>query len=282
MSSRGSDPWREFYRRARALRIPHLQRYVLTGLLTVFPVWLTWIVFSFVLRQLSRLGQPIVDAMLAVFAWMIPGGHIVQQEWIRFTLAVLLTLAFLYGLGWLANRVVGRQLLTLIDSLFERIPLVQTIYGGTKKLLTMLQKKPESTQRVVLIDFPKENMKVVGLVTRILHEEGTGRELAAVYVPTTPNPTSGYLEIVPVEQLTPTPWTVDQAMAFIISGGAVSPDEIPFTPPKDKGGLPKDAPDPGSPSGDPVTSAAGTPAEPGPALDPPEPPLPPDPEGVRR
>ena len=72
-------------------------------------------------------------------------------------------------------------------------------------------------------------MKSVGFVTRILQDEHTGEELAAVYVPTTPNPTSGYLEIVPVSQLTPTDWTADQAMSFIISGGAVAPDKIPFS-----------------------------------------------------
>jgi len=85
---------------------------------------------------------------------------------------------------------------------------------------------------VVLIDFPNRDMKVVGFVTRTLREEGTGRALAAVYVPTTPNPTSGYLEIVPVERLTPTQWTFDEAMAFIISGGAVAPDEMPFEGPR--------------------------------------------------
>jgi len=58
-------------------------------------------------------------------------------------------------------------------------------------------------------------------------EERTGREIAAVYIPTTPNPTGGYLELVPVEELTPTDWTMDQAMAFIISGGAVAPDILP-------------------------------------------------------
>ena len=84
---------------------------------------------------------------------------------------------------------------------------------------------------MVLIDFPHTEMKSVGFVTRVMREHGTGRELAAVYVPTTPNPTSGYLEIVPVEKMTPTDWTVDQAMSFIISGGAVSPDSIPFAPP---------------------------------------------------
>jgi uncharacterized membrane protein len=60
-----------------------------------------------------------------------------------------------------------------------------------------------------------------------------------VYVPTTPNPTSGYLEIVPIEMLTPTDWTVDQAMSFIISGGAVSPETVPFTRDVDK---PRDPP----------------------------------------
>jgi uncharacterized membrane protein len=107
--------------------------------------------------------------------------------------------------------------------------LAKTIYGSARKLLDMLQTKPDGTQRVVLINFPHENMKSVGFVTRILTDENTGEELAAVYVPTTPNPTSGYLEIVPVNQLIPTDWTADQAMAFIISGGAVAPDRIPFS-----------------------------------------------------
>jgi uncharacterized membrane protein len=61
-------------------------------------------------------------------------------------------------------------------------------------------------------------------------EEGTGREMAAVYIPTTPNPTGGYLEVVPLDELTPTDWTMDQAMAFIISGGAVAPDTLPASP----------------------------------------------------
>jgi uncharacterized membrane protein len=107
---------------------------------------------------------------------------------------------------------------------------VQTIYGGTKKLMAVLQNKPSGVQRVVLVDFPRRGMKVVGLVTRVMSEEGSGREMAAVYIPTTPNPTGGYLEVVPVDELTPTDWTMDQAMAFIISGGAVAPDTLPASP----------------------------------------------------
>jgi uncharacterized membrane protein len=63
----------------------------------------------------------------------------------------------------------------------------------------------------------------------VLRDEDTGEELAAVYVPTTPNPTSGYLEVVPTAKLIFTDWSMDQAMTFIISGGAVSPERIPFT-----------------------------------------------------
>jgi uncharacterized membrane protein len=76
-------------------------------------------------------------------------------------------------------------------------------------------------------------MKVVGFVTRVMIEDGTGREMAAVYIPTTPNPTGGYLEVVPLDELTPTDWTMDQAMAFIISGGAVAPDTLPSLARKD-------------------------------------------------
>jgi uncharacterized membrane protein len=116
----------------------------------------------------------------------------------------------------------------VFDWLMEQIPLVQTIYGATKKLLAALQQKPDQVQRVVLIEFPSPAMKTVGLVTRLLTDEATGKALAAVYVPTTPNPTSGYLEIVPVEKLISTDWTLDEAMTFIISGGAVGPARVHY------------------------------------------------------
>src|SRR5262249_13712614 len=110
--------------------------------------------------------------------------------------------------------------------MIERIPLVQPIYGGAKKLMTLMQTKPSGTQRVVLIGFPTPELKTFGFVTRVFRN-GQGRELAAVYIPTTPNPTGGYLAIVRVEDLVATDWTVDQAMAFIISGGAIGPDLLP-------------------------------------------------------
>jgi uncharacterized membrane protein len=209
-----------------------LQRLFLTGLLTLLPIWLTWVVVKFVFGLLSDLSRPLVGPLLAQAAAIDPRALLwLQQPWVQTVLALLATIAVILLSGLMARRVLGQQLLRWFEALVARIPLASTIYGSARKLLDILQTQPDGTQRVVLIDFPHDKMKSVGFVTRVIHEQGTGRELAAVYVPTTPNPTSGYLEIVPVENITPTDWTVDQAMSFIISGGAVSPDSIPFSVP---------------------------------------------------
>jgi uncharacterized membrane protein len=209
-----------------------LRAYFFTGLLTLLPIWLVWIVFKFVLGMLSDISRPVVAPLSGQLALAHPGmlGW-VDDPWAQAAIAVVATIAFIVGVGGLARRVVGQRLLAWMEGQIARIPLLKTVYGSARKLLDLLQTKPDGTQRVVLIDFPHREMKCIGFVTRVMREEGTGRELAAVYVPTTPNPTSGYLEIVPVELLTPTDWSVDEAMAFIISGGAVSPDVIPFTRP---------------------------------------------------
>lgn len=209
-----------------------LQRLFLTGLLTLLPLWLTWAVLKFVFGLLGSLSKPLVEPGLQelaagnprTFGWLV-------EPWVQSGIALVATVAFILLAGWLARRVVGQRLLRWMEALVARIPLANTVYGSARKLLDILQTKPDGTQRVVLVDFPHNQMKSIGFVTRVMREQGTGRELAAVYVPTTPNPTSGYLEIVPVEKITPTDWTVDQAMGFIISGGAVAPEHIPFTPP---------------------------------------------------
>jgi len=157
-----------------------------------------------------------------MFAWL-------SEPWVKITIGITVTIAFILSIGFISRRVIGQRLLVWVESLISKVPLANTVYSSARKLLDMLQTKPDGTQRVVLINFPHENMKSVGFVTRILQDEHTGEELAAVYVPTTPNPTSGYLEIVPVNQLIPTDWTADQAMTFIISGGALAPDKIPFS-----------------------------------------------------
>ncbi|TAL83875.1 MAG: DUF502 domain-containing protein [Rhodanobacter sp.] len=208
-----------------------IRRYLLTGLLTFIPLWVTWLVFKFVLSMLAGIGAPLVGALIAALSMVAPDAAVtLNTEWLNFIVALLLTLGALYLLGFVANRVIGQRFINGFDTLLSRIPLVQTIYGGTKKLMAVLQTKPSGVQRVVLVEFPRRGMKVVGFVTRVMREEGSGREMAAVFIPTTPNPTGGYLEVVPLDELTPTDWTMDQAMAFIISGGAVAPDTLPASP----------------------------------------------------
>jgi uncharacterized membrane protein len=210
-----------------------IRRYLLTGLLTFIPIWVTWAVFKFVLSLLAGFGAPLVGTLIGAISLGAPhAARALDSQWLTFILALVITLAALYLLGWVANRVIGKRFIEAFDGLLARIPLVQTIYGGTKKLMAVLQQKPSGVQRVVLVEFPRRGMKVVGFVTRVMREEGTDREMAAVYIPTTPNPTGGYLEVVPLDELTPTDWTMDQAMAFIISGGAVAPDTLPASPQK--------------------------------------------------
>ena len=209
---------------------PSLQNLFITGLLTLLPVWLTWVVVKFVFILLSGISAPFIAVIAQQITVRFPRTlGLIDDVWVQNTLSMIATLAVIMLVGLLARRVIGQRLLGWFEKLMVRIPLANVIYTSSRKLLDILQTQPGSTQRVVLIDFPHKEMKSVGLVTRILREEGSGRELAAVYVPTTPNPTSGYLEIVPVELLTPTDWTVDQAMSFIISGGAVAPESVPFT-----------------------------------------------------
>jgi uncharacterized membrane protein len=212
---------------------PSLQSVFVTGLLTLTPIWLVWVVFKFVFSLLSDLSRPLIEPLTASAAAAYPEAlGWLAQPWVQNAFALVFTLGFVLAVGLLARRVIGQRLLSWVEALVARVPLARTIYGSARQLLDLLQTKPDGTQRVVLIDFPHRDMKSVGFVTRVLRDELTGAELAAVYVPTTPNPTSGYLEIVPVAQLTPTDWTVDQAMSFIISGGAVSPDRVPFSTPR--------------------------------------------------
>ncbi|MGH8147677.1 MAG: DUF502 domain-containing protein [Rhodanobacteraceae bacterium] len=205
----------------------HVKRYLITGLLAFIPVWITWVVFKFVFTLLAGVGAPLVSGIIELIGIGSPrAAAALNRDWVVSGLAFILTLVALYLLGWFSTRVLGRRILGTIDRLIERIPLVHTIYGGVKKLMTLMRNKPGGTQRVVLIDFPSSALKAVGFVTRTFIDDA-GREVAAVYVPTTPNPTGGYLELVPTERLIATDWSMDQAMAFIVSGGAVGPERLP-------------------------------------------------------
>lgn len=205
-------------------------RYLITGILTVIPIWITWMVFNFLFTQLSRIGMPLVQNVAKLsptLAQWLPDPN--SGSWFLSAIGVTVTLLALYLLGWIATLFIGKRLICLFDSIIERVPFVQLVYGATKKLLSVLQQQPDGARRVVLINFPSSEMKAVGFVTQVFTDDDTGQRLAAVYVPTTPNPTSGYLEIVPLERIVSTNWSMDEAMAFIISGGTVAPKNLNYT-----------------------------------------------------
>lgn len=211
----------------------HLQRYLITGILTVVPLWITFIVFRFIASLLAEFGSPLIGALFEWLGALFPRLRALFAEaWLINGIGFVATLVLLYLIGLVANRVLGQRLFAAFDAFMERIPLVHSIYGGTKKLMALLQNKPNGTQRVVLIEFPSPGLRTIGFVTRVF-EDADGLQLAAVYVPTTPNPTGGYLEIVPVDRLIATDWSVDQAMAFVLSVGAVAPESAfpSVTPP---------------------------------------------------
>lgn len=219
-------------RKIKSSFISRAQRNILAGILTVIPIWFTWVVFEFILKQLSQIGLPWARVLAKEIQKHSPNlAEVIQAPWLLNTMAVILTILALYLLGWIASRVIGQRLLRIFEYFIHRIPVVESVYGAIKKFISVLQTKPDDVQRVVLIEFPSEHMKTVGFVTRVFTDANSDRQLAAVYVPTTPNPTSGYLEIVPLENLVSTDWSMDEAMTFIISGGAVAPDHIRYENP---------------------------------------------------
>lgn len=210
--------------------VGNVRRYFVAGLLAIIPIAVTWFIIEFLIEALLYVGRPAVQWMAAHVKDTIPGlSAFLLHRVFQNVVALVLVLFIIIAIGWATTIFLGRRLLTLFDSLIARIPVVETIYGAVKMLLHAMQQKPDGVQRIVLIEFPSPEMKTVGMVTRTFRDEDTGRELAAVYVPTTPNPTSGYLEIVPMDRVVSTNWTIDEAMTFIISGGAVAPPAMHYT-----------------------------------------------------
>lgn len=207
----------------------HFGRYMLIGFFTVAPLWVTWLVFDFLLGLLAQMGTPLLRGaahLVHPFSTTLAIG--LMDSSFQKLFAVLLTLGTLYGVGLFASFVLGRKLIDAVEKLVARLPLVQTIYGSTKRFLQTLQKPPVAGQRVVLISFPSPEMKAVGLVTKVIEDQATGQQLAVVYVPTSPNPTSGYIEIVPLTDVVQTDWTIEEAMSFVMTGGTNAPDHIRY------------------------------------------------------
>jgi uncharacterized membrane protein len=213
-------------------RKPHIFRYLLIGFFTVAPLWVTWLVFDFLFGLLAGAGAPFIKGLARLLrplsdtlaAWLLNAD-------VQYALAALFTLVLLYLIGLFASFVLGRKLIATIEYWVGRLPLVQTIYGATKRFLQTVSKPPVQGQRVVLISFPSPDMKAVGLITKVMTDADSRQELAVVYVPTSPNPTSGYIEVLPLADVVMTDWTMEEAMSFVMTGGTNAPDSVRFNNP---------------------------------------------------
>jgi len=207
---------------ARSLR--GLQRNILAGIITIGPLFVTYLIFSFLLETLAKAGLPMVQ-LLAVF---FPAGWL-RAPWLQWVLAIFLTLVVLYVVGRISSVVAGRQAFGLFEALLERLPFVAKVYTSVRQLLDSMMAKKDTSQRVVLVDFPLPGQKSIGFLTRTMSDASSGCALAAVLLPNAINPTSAFLQILPLERVIETDMTMEQAMSMVMTGGAVGPETIQYS-----------------------------------------------------
>ena len=209
---------------ARTLR--SLQRNILAGILTIGPLIVTYLIFSFLFGILAKASLPVVQLLGVIFPDEWP-----SQPWLQSVLAILLTLGVLYVAGRVTSQVIGRQAFSLFEAALQRLPFIAKVYSSVRQLLDTMMAKKESSQRVVLIDFPISGQKSIGFLTRIMTDSTSGEQLAAVLLPNAINPTSAFLQVLPIHRVTETDLTMEQAMSMLMTGGAVGPETIRFTKP---------------------------------------------------
>jgi len=194
-----------------------IKRLFFTGLLILIPLALTVYILVALFQLMDGIFAPLVDRAVGIF---FPGVHVPG-------LGVLLTLAVIFGIGWLSTNVGGRRLIRLFEKVMGRIPVAKSVYGATKGILEALShEQREAFRRVVLVEYPKANIFALGFVTGSTRWPTVDEKLSdivLVFIPTTPNPTSGFLLLVPREETVPLPFSVEEGIRMVISGGILLP-----------------------------------------------------------
>lgn len=197
----------------------NLRKYLIAGLLVWLPLAATIVVIRFLVNLLDKtiLLVPPDWRPEAVLGFSIPGY------------GIIVGIAILLLTGMFAANLFGRRLVALWESMLGRIPLVRTIYTSVKQVTeTLFSSSKQSFRKVVQIEYPKKDIWSIGFLTNRGMEasrQASGRNLMSVFVPTTPNPTSGFIVMVPSEEITELPVTVEEGFKYIISMGVVIPDD---------------------------------------------------------
>jgi len=194
----------------------------ITGIVVILPLGVTIIVINFLLE---KLGTPASN----FFFWFLDRG-LRDMPIVAFALEVIsiLVVFFLITLlGFGSRFVFGRILLSGLEQLLDRVPFINTVYRTVKQIVdTFGQQQKAVFQEVVLIEYPRPNCYVLGFLTSKAKgepQEVTGAPIVNIFVPTTPNPTSGFLLMLPDADVTRLSMSIADGMKLIISGGAVVP-----------------------------------------------------------
>ncbi|MEX0326315.1 MAG: DUF502 domain-containing protein [Puniceicoccaceae bacterium] len=200
----------------------NLRNAFVSGLLLLAPVGVTIFVVNFLIQ---RIGVPTRQ----VFFFFIPSdqSNNIWVEYVLYIAAVLVVVVFITLLGWLSKRLIGRALVNFFERIVDTVPVVRSVYNTVKQIRdTFVQQQKAVFQKAVLLEYPRKGVWVLGFLTgrgkgEIQHR--TDSELINIFVPTTPNPTSGFLLMVPREEVVELDMSIPDAMKVIISGGAVVP-----------------------------------------------------------
>lgn len=221
--------------------VRHLLRARITaGLIVILPIWITYLLVRFLFELMRDASLWAVETYLTtgwgnafVARWAVSPEAIKQKgldafdwpgQWIIGVFCVLLTVFFLYCVGVLTANFIGKRVIAGVEVLLDRVPLVKTVYRATKQILASVAgDQAKNFQRVVLVPYPNRETKSIGFVTSMRVDSRTGEELCAVFMPCTPNPTTGFVFVLPRSELVDLDWTVEEAFSMIMSGGAIFP-----------------------------------------------------------
>jgi uncharacterized membrane protein len=201
---------------------------LLAGILILTPFGVALLVMVWIFRRFTGLMKPVVNAILAVLnqyspAVSIPEAYVTVFIWLTTTIFLLL---LLYLLGVTGQFVIGKKVVAASEVLVLRIPIIRTIYTATKQVIKALSiPDGKSFKSVVLVEFPREGFQAIGYLTGNI-KTPDGHEFCKVFIPTTPNPTTGFFEIVAPDKVVETTLSMEEAFKMIISGGIVSPDAL--------------------------------------------------------
>jgi len=197
-----------------------LRRYLVAGMLVWLPILATVWVVRFIVQLMDQtlLFLPERWRPEAFVGFSVPG------------LGAVLAFVVVLITGLLVTNLVGRRLIALWDSLLKRIPIVRSVYGGVKSFAETVLTNNNSFRKVVMVQYPRIGMWTIGFVTSddvAEISERTGTQQVCLYVPTTPNPTSGFIVMVPKTEIVELDMSVDVAMRMIVTCGVVVPTASP-------------------------------------------------------